>query len=191
MNRYGARELAASFRTVRKNTIAIAEDIAADKYGFRPTPDVMSVGEQLAHVAVAPGWQIFVQGEHVTHIDFALFGMYATRRAAEEKALTTKDDILKALRDRGEQFAAFLESLSEDTLDEVVTFQPPIEPATKTRFEMLLGVKEHEMHHRAQLMLFERLLGIVPHLTRRREAFRASMQTQGQAQQPQAQAQGA
>jgi hypothetical protein len=31
---------------------------------------------------------------------------------------------------------------------------------------MLLGTKEHEMHHRGQLMLIERTQGIVPHLTR-------------------------
>ena len=42
------------------------------------------------------------------------------------------------------------------------------------RFEMLLGTKEHEMHHRGQLMLIERLLGIVPHLTRDRQAARAA-----------------
>jgi len=35
---------------------------------------------------------------------------------------------------------------------------------------MLLGVKEHEMHHRGQLMLIQRQLGIVPHLTRARAA---------------------
>jgi len=35
---------------------------------------------------------------------------------------------------------------------------------------MLLGVKEHEMHHRSQLMLIQRQLGIVPHLTRARAA---------------------
>jgi uncharacterized damage-inducible protein DinB len=29
-------------------------------------------------------------------------------------------------------------------------------------------MKEHEMHHRAQLMVVERLLGVVPHLTRNR-----------------------
>jgi hypothetical protein len=40
---------------------------------------------------------------------------------------------------------------------------------TKKRFEMLLGTKEHEMHHRAQLTVIERLLGGVPHLTRRRQ----------------------
>ncbi|MGH9629396.1 MAG: hypothetical protein ACRD7E_13835, partial [Bryobacteraceae bacterium] len=37
--------------------------------------------------------------------------------------------------------------------------------ATKSRLEDLLSAKEHEMHHRAQLMLIERMLGIVPHLT--------------------------
>jgi uncharacterized damage-inducible protein DinB len=31
---------------------------------------------------------------------------------------------------------------------------------------MILGVKEHEMHHRGQLMLIERMVGVVPHLTR-------------------------
>jgi uncharacterized damage-inducible protein DinB len=42
-----------------------------------------------------------------------------------------------------------------------------MEPATKTRFEMLMSMKEHEMHHRGQLMLLQRMIGIVPHLTRR------------------------
>jgi len=37
---------------------------------------------------------------------------------------------------------------------------------------MLLGTKEHEMHHRGQLMVIERLIGIVPHLTRNRQAMR-------------------
>jgi uncharacterized damage-inducible protein DinB len=39
---------------------------------------------------------------------------------------------------------------------------------SQSRFEMLQGIKEHEMHHRAQLMVVERLLGVVPHLTRNR-----------------------
>jgi uncharacterized damage-inducible protein DinB len=39
---------------------------------------------------------------------------------------------------------------------------------------MLLSPKEHEMHHRAQLMLVERILGIVPHLTREQQARMAA-----------------
>ena len=47
---------------------------------------------------------------------------------------------------------------------------PGVQPPFKSRFEMLLGAKEHEMHHRGQLMLIERIIGIVPHLTRERQA---------------------
>jgi len=49
-------------------------------------------------------------------------------------------------------------------------------PATKSRFEMLLGPKEHEMHHRGQLMLIQRLIGITPHLTRQMQERMAAAQ---------------
>lgn len=50
MNLYGPRQLAGSFRTVRKNTIIIVEDIHEDDYGFRPTSESRSVVQILAHV---------------------------------------------------------------------------------------------------------------------------------------------
>jgi uncharacterized damage-inducible protein DinB len=31
---------------------------------------------------------------------------------------------------------------------------------------MLMSTKEHEMHHRGQLMLLQRMIGLTPHLTR-------------------------
>src|ERR1035438_4624754 len=41
---------------------------------------------------------------------------------------------------------------------------------------MLLGPEEHEMHHRGQLMLIERMVGVVPHITREMQARMAAMQ---------------
>ena len=52
---------------------------------------------------------------------------------------------------------------------------PGMQPATKTRFEMLLGSKEHEMHHRAQLMTMQRMIGQVNHLTRAMQERMAQM----------------
>ena len=173
MTYYGAKNLADSFRTVRKNTIVLAEEIPADKYDFRPAPGARSVAEQLRHVAVQTRWNIRIHDEGLTFIDFERFGRELARSAAEEQLLTTKDDILAALREDGEKFASFMASFSEERLAEIVGFPPPVQPATKSRFELLMGVKEHEMHHRAQLMLTQRLLGIVPHLTRQREAMAA------------------
>ncbi len=170
MDYYGANELADAFRTVRRNTIQIAEDIPADQYSFRATPEVQTVAEELAHVACATWWSLQAHGiEKKTFITFDDFGGYMTRTADLEKALTTKTHIVEALRTEGEKFAGFLEALTPEQLAERIGFPPPIQPSTKTRFEMILGVKEHEMHHRAKLMVIERLLGIVPHLTRARE----------------------
>jgi uncharacterized damage-inducible protein DinB len=167
---YGAKELADSFRTVRRNTIQIAEDIPDEQYGYRATPEVRSVAEELAHVAAATWWHQQVHGgDKKTFITFEEFGAFMARTGEIERGLPGKAQIVDALRRDGEQFAQFLEALSTEMLAERVGFPPPVQPSTKSRFEMLLAAKEHEMHHRARLMLIERLLGIVPHLTRARQ----------------------
>ena len=172
--KYGGKRMAESFRTVRKNTIILAEDIPAEQFGFRPTPDVRTIREQLAHIAVSTRWQLDAHRERMAALDFAGFAARIAQATADEKALQTKDDILASLREDGEKFASFLEAADDQLLQEDVSFPPPVQPATQTRFEMLLGAKEHEMHHRGQLMLVQRILGIVPHLTRQRAAVRAA-----------------
>lgn len=165
MHSYSAQQMADSWRTVRKNTIQVAEDIPADKYDFQAAPETMTVAQMLAHLATGTHWaeqMHFVEKKQA--VEGADFGRYFGAGAALAAELTTKDRIVDALITRGEGFALQLESLSNEQLAEEVV----LPNGTKSRFEMLLGVKEHEMHHRAQLMLIERLLGIVPHLTRAR-----------------------
>jgi uncharacterized damage-inducible protein DinB len=175
MDYYGGKELADAFRTVRRNTIQIAEDIPEDQYGYRVTPEVQTVAQELAHVAAATWWHKQVHAvDQKTFISFEDFGSYMSRSAEIEKSLTTKAHIIEALRKSGDEFAQFLDGLTPEQLAERVSFPPPIQPSTKTRFEMLLGAKEHEMHHRGKLMVVERLLGIVPHLTRARQQRQAT-----------------
>jgi uncharacterized damage-inducible protein DinB len=171
---YGGKELAAAFRGVRGNTVTIAEEIPAEQYEFRATPEMMSVGEQLAHLVANTGWQIALHSNGLSFVDFEYFMRNRAEAEAIEAALVSagKEAIVEALRQEGEVFASFLESLSDGTLAEVVSFPPPVQPSAKTRFEMLMSAKEHEMHHRGQLMVYQRILGMVPHLTRRRAAFR-------------------
>ncbi len=107
-------------------------------------------------------------------MSFDDFARYATENTAYEKSLKTKADIVKALETNGDQFAKWMESAPDGVLAQIVTFPAGTEPQRKTRFEMLLSAKEHEMHHRAQLMLMQRLIGMVPHLTAEREARAAA-----------------
>jgi uncharacterized damage-inducible protein DinB len=173
MTYYGAKQLADSFRTVRSNTLQIANDIPEDKYSFKATPDVMSVREVLAHLAISPMWHLDVHPKKVSHLDFDFFMARQATGKIEADALRTKADVVKALTENGDRFASFLEGLDEATLQDIVTF-PPQAGSAKTRFEMLLGPKEHEMHHRGQLMLIQRLIGQVPHLTQKRQQMQAA-----------------
>jgi uncharacterized damage-inducible protein DinB len=168
---YGSKELADSFRTVRKNTLAIAQDIPEDRYAFAPTSDTRSVARLLTHIAFSYTFQhqIHALERRTTLVGFD-FPKLMQRLGAEEQQARTKQQILDLLHANGEQWAAWVEGLSEQFLSEPVGMPPGATPANKSRFEMILSVKEHEMHHRGQLMLIERLVGVVPHLTREMQA---------------------
>jgi uncharacterized damage-inducible protein DinB len=165
MTSYGGKELASAFRTVRKNTIQVAEDIPESQYGFVAAPEVRSVGRMLTHIAIATriSEDIDKTKRLTTLVGYDFFGLLE-RFNAEEAKTRSKAEILELLRTEGDRFAAWLETQTPQFLAERVT--EPDGKATKSRFERLLGSKEHEMHHRAQLMLIERQLGVVPHLTR-------------------------
>ena len=171
---YNAKDLAASFRTVRKNTIQIAQDIPEEKYSFVAAPEVKPVAKMLSHIALMSRFQTRIHREKRTTFEGLDFGKIMGEFGAEENRPRTKAELIELLTTEGESFATFVEGLDDNFLAERVTMRPGMGAESKTRFEMLLGVKEHEMHHRGQLMLIERLLGITPHLTRQmQERFAA------------------
>ena len=178
MTYYGPKEMAESFRTVRGNTIQIAEEIPEDRYGYRVSPESRTVGETLVHIAAGSRLQQqmhFVE-RRTNFVGFDFFS-FMDKQLAEERAPRTKAQIIEMLRTEGDRFARALEGASEEFLAERLEFPEGAVPPSKTRFEMLLSTKEHEMHHRGQLMVVERLLGIVPHLTRRMQERVAAMKT--------------
>jgi uncharacterized damage-inducible protein DinB len=167
MHYYGGKNLAESFRTVRRNTLKIAEEIPEEKYSFKATPDTKSVGQLLTHIALLHrvAQQIHQTEQRKTLEGFNFPGIMQTL-GAEEQQPRTKAEIIGMLTRDGEAWASYLEGLSDEFLGEEVRMPPGMQPSAKTRFEMLLSPKEHEMHHRGQLMLIQRMLGQTPHLTR-------------------------
>jgi len=163
---YGSKQLADAFRTVRGNTIKIAEEIPENQYDFTPAPECRSVGRMLVHIATSTGVQHYVQSNKVSDLKTVNFPEVFKGLAAEESKPRTKAEIVALLKSEGDKFASFLETLPETFLAETVTMPAGATPGAKTRFEMLLGPKEHEMHHRGQLMTIQRMIGQVPHLTR-------------------------
>jgi uncharacterized damage-inducible protein DinB len=187
MTYYGGKDLAAAFRTVRGNTIKIAEEIPENKYDFKPAPDCRSVRETLAHIAVSTSFQSHVHRNKISDMKGVNFMELFQQFTAEENKPRTKAELVAFLKSEGDTFAAYLEGLPEPFLSETVTMPPGAQPSSKVRFEMLMSAKEHEMHHRGQLMTIQRMIGQVPHLTRQMQERFAQMtqaaagQTAGQA----------
>ena len=181
MTYYGGKEMAAAFRTVRNNTLTIAEEIPENQYDFKASPDTRSIGQTLVHIALGPGFQLHIQTNKIDDLMKVNFPELARGFAAEETKARGKVEIVAFLKAEGDRFASFLESLSEPFLAEQVAMPPGADPAARSRFEMLLSPKEHEMHHRAQLMTMQRMIGLVPHLTRQMQERMARAEAAQQA----------
>jgi uncharacterized damage-inducible protein DinB len=163
MSLYGVRQLAASMRAVRQNTILIAGDIPESKYAFRATPETRSVAETLVHIAwLWTADRYLHEEQRVDTLEGFDFPALLDRSASEEKIARSKAEIIELLRAEGGRAAQWIEALSDAFVSEHVRLPGG---GSVTRFEMLLATKEHELQHRAQLTVIERLLGIVPRFT--------------------------
>ena len=182
MTYYGGKDLAAAFRTVRDNTIKIAEEIPENKYDFKPAPDCRSISQTLAHLAVSTGFQSHVHANKISDLKTVNFMELFQKFTAEETKPRSKAELIAFLKTEGDKFASFLEGLPESFLAEQVTMPPGAPQPTKVRLEMLMSAKEHEMHHRGQLMTIQRMIGQVPHLTRQMQERMAQMQAAAAAQ---------
>jgi uncharacterized damage-inducible protein DinB len=175
MTPYGARDLARAFRTVRANTLQLVNEIPEDKLDFTPAEGTRSVRALLAHIAFVDEFANEFHRQGLTSLQALDFPGLMRKLAAEEAKPRDKAALTALLTERGDAFATWLESLGDDFLSEPIPMPPGQEPATQTRFEMIMGTKEHEMHHRGQLMLIARLIGQEPPLTRQRREQMAAM----------------
>src|SRR5262249_46050502 len=132
MTYYGAKELANAFRTVRKNTIKIAEEIPENKYDFKPAPDCRSIGQTLTHIALGSGFQAYIHQNKVTDLKTVNFPELFQKVVGEEGKPRTKAETIALLKAEGDQFASFLEGLNESFLSETVAMPPGAPEATKS-----------------------------------------------------------
>ena len=177
MTYYGAKEIAASFRTVRNNTLRIAEEIPEAQYSFGAAEGVRTIGQTLIHISNLSTFPLAIHRDSVlsTLEGFNFMALMGPMAALEREPMT-KAQIIARLTATGDEFENWVKGLSEDFLGQIVTMPPGGTPPSRSRFDMLIAVKEHEMHHRGQLMLMQRLIGHTTHLTREYQARMAAMQ---------------
>jgi hypothetical protein len=122
MSLYGPKQLADGMRTVRKNTITIAEDIPEAQYDFRATPDSRSVRETLLHIASKMLFDVHIhEEENRGSLEGFDFGLFFSSLPTNEKLPLSKNEILTLLVEGGERWPSWVDNLHEQRLAEIVT----------------------------------------------------------------------
>src|SRR5580765_6543295 len=116
MNYYSGKEMAAAFRTVRGNTIKIAEEVPETKYDFKPAPDCRSIGQTLVHIALGSGFQAHIHQNKVNDLKTVNFPELFQKMVTEEGKPRNKAETIALLKSEGDKFASFLEGLNESFL---------------------------------------------------------------------------
>lgn len=143
---------------------AEADNIAADRYDFRPTPEVRTVAELLVHILEVS--ELMVGELCRPDGDFRRkpFGDLIAEYGAAVHRLHGKEEILDALRSTLEEGTRrFREAGAEHLLGPIRRF----DGASASRLAWMHHGISQEMYHGGQLALYTRLMGSVPALTRR------------------------
>jgi uncharacterized damage-inducible protein DinB len=157
-----------SWKEVRKGLIDEARQIPADKFSFQPAPESRSVAQVLQHLVES---QKFLVGEACrpdTNLMRQSFAEHIKQYAPRVREINDKDELLDLLRVTMEESATKL----LDAADEMKNTMKRFDGKAMTKHAFMSLAIAHEMYHRGQLTVYERLLNIEPALTQRfRKAF--------------------
>jgi uncharacterized damage-inducible protein DinB len=147
-----AKELAASFQRAATEILDVAEVMPAEKYGYKPTPEISSFGDQLVHVA----------GITQRFIDTAK----GTKTEAAHHGAMGKPEVISLLKKTFQTAQEMITPLTDAQLLEPVKF--PFGDRTVTRATFWQGPLYQIRNHHGQLVVYLRMNGIVPPTTARR-----------------------
>jgi uncharacterized damage-inducible protein DinB len=136
-------EYARHFGALSKLSVAVAEAMPPDQYGFRPHPESMTFAELMSHIAT-------------TNYQFC-----AGLKDSEPPALPSaadKDAVIKFLSDSFDYCSSIIPKLSDEQLAKAHNSPDGRLPGR----EVLLAMYIHVAHHRGQAEIYLRDKGIRP-----------------------------
>ncbi|MGH9783894.1 MAG: DinB family protein [Terriglobia bacterium] len=145
-----AEQLREQWTSSRRQMVAIAEAMPADKYSYQATPEVRSFGEILAHVA----------GEGLMEME-AVGGVAQPGAAERFDALKSRAEILRALSEYFDYGSTVLARMTDQQALELV----PLRSRQSPRWLIVMGAIGHNKEHYGNLVTYLRLNGIVPPAT--------------------------
>lgn len=149
------------WKDVRNGLIEEVEKIPDDQMSFRATPDTRSIAEILQHIVETQNILVGETCREDANLFRQSFADHSKQYGAGVRAVTDKQGLIEQLRSSMEAAESAVQSYA-DKWDAPMTGLDG-KPTTKGAF--LTFACSHEMYHRGQLTVFERLLNIEPVLT--------------------------
>ena len=147
-----AKELAATFQRAVTELLDVAEVMPADKYGYKPAPEVQSFGDQLVHVAGI--------------VQRFIYTAKGTKTEAPHHGAMAKPEVVALLKKTFQGAQEMMAPLTDAQLLEPVKF--PFGDRTVTRATFWQGPLFQIRNHYGQLVVYLRMNGIVPPTSARR-----------------------
>lgn len=153
-----------AWEDVRGGVIEELENIPANRFDFRPDPEVRSVAELAVHIMEV---SLMMAGELTREdTDFrrAPFPKLVAAYAADVQQLRSKRELIAAMkRTLREGVKAFRDAGELHMLQQIVRF----DGEKGTRLAWFHHGIAQEMYHRGQIVTYQRLMGLTPALTQR------------------------
>src|SRR5689334_4271467 len=140
-----------SYNSIKNNLTKLADKMPADKYSFRPTPDVETFARRIAHIAEANM--------------SVCTGINGERKPLGAASKTSKAELVAALKESFAYCDGVFDSLTDANAREMVSSRlggpfPP-EP-TRSRLATLYNLVRHSNEMYGYMAVYLRLNGIVP-----------------------------
>jgi len=152
-----------SWKEVRTGLIDEVEQIPADKFCFQATPDTRSVAKLLQHIIEAQKMLVGETCRPDTNLLRQSFADQIKSYAPGVSEVDDKDDLVNLLRTSMKEAEAQLLAAGAEFRNTMRRF----DGKEMSKLAFLSFAIAHEMYHRGQLTVYERLLNIEPALTQR------------------------
>ena len=152
-----------TWKEFRKGLLAEVEQIPDDQFSFRATPETRTIAEILQHIIEI---QKVLIGEACRQGESSLrrqpFPAAMAEYAPDVKAITDKNGLMELLRSSMEVCEANIRS----NVDKLNGEMGGIDGKPTSKLKVVNFAISHEMYHRGQLTVYERLLNLEPALTK-------------------------
>lgn len=152
-----------TWKEVRKGLIEEVSQIPEDQFSFRVTPETRSVSELLQHIIETQKVLVGEAARPETNLMRQTLADHAREYAPEVAGVNDKNGLIELLRSSMETSEATMRG-SADKLNETGR---GLGGREVEKIDLLSFSISHEMYHRGQLTVYERLLKLEPALTRR------------------------